>query len=57
MTAMNVKLMLFVATAVLATATPLFGQQSVCDLFSDLEGADGRQVAVTGDLIIAKDIV
>jgi ankyrin repeat protein len=53
---MNVKLMLFVATAVLATATPLFGQQSVCDLFSDLEGADGRQVVVTGDLIIAKDI-
>jgi adenine-specific DNA methylase len=54
---MNVKLMRFVATAVLVTATPLFGQQSVCDLFSHLEGADGRQAVVTGDLIISKDLV
>jgi ankyrin repeat protein len=53
---MKLKLLLFVATAVLVTVTPLYGQESVCDLFSHLGSADGSQVVVTGDLIIAKDI-
>jgi ankyrin repeat protein len=38
-------------------ADPLCGQESICDLFSHLvEGADGRQVILTGDLIISKDL-
>lgn len=53
---MKAKLMLFVAIALLAAATPLLGQQSVCALFSHLEGADGQRVMVTGDLIISKDL-
>jgi ankyrin repeat protein len=34
----------------------LHGQESVCDLFKDLMAADGRQLIVTGDLIISKDV-
>ncbi len=53
---MKAKLMLFVAIALLIAATPLLGQESVCTLFSHLEGTDGQHVMVTGDLIISKDL-
>src|ERR1700722_10972567 len=53
---MKAKLMLFFAIALLVAATPLLGQESLCALFSHLEGTDGQQVTVTGDLIIAKDL-
>jgi ankyrin repeat protein len=33
----------------------LHGQEPVCDLFKDLKAADGRQLVVTGALIISKD--
>jgi hypothetical protein len=45
-----------VLSTILITATALNAQESVCDLFSHLGSADGSQVVVTGDLIIAKDI-
>lgn len=45
-----------VLSAILITATALNAQESVCDLFSHLASADGSQVLVTGDLIIAKDL-
>ncbi len=53
---MKAKLILFVATAALVMATPLFGQGSVCALISHLEGTDGQQVTVAGELIISKDL-
>ncbi len=53
---MKVKLMLIVAIALLVGATPLLGQESVCALFSHLEGTDGQQVMITGDLIISKEL-
>ena len=53
---MKARPMLFVAIALLVAATPLLGQESVCALFSHLEGADGQRVMVTGDLIISKDL-
>jgi len=46
----------FVLFAIFATASALNAQESLCDLFSHLESADGSQVVVTGDLIIAKHI-
>ena len=46
----------FVLFAIFATASALNAQESRCDLFSHLESADGSQVVVTGDLIIAKHI-
>jgi ankyrin repeat protein len=52
---MKLGLMLLVATTVLVTATPLLGQESVCELFAHLGTADGNQLTVTGDLIISKD--
>ena len=36
--------------------TLLNGQESVCELFKDLKAADGRQLILTGDLLISKDI-
>jgi len=48
--------MLIVAIALLVGATPLLGQESVCALFSHLEGTDGQQVMITGDLIISKEL-
>lgn len=45
-----------VLSTILITATALHAQESVCALFSHLGSADGSQVVVTGDLIIAKDI-
>lgn len=45
-----------VLSAMLIAATVLSAQESVCDLFSHLESADGSQVVVSGDLVIAKDI-
>ena len=42
--------------AILFAAVPLYAQESVCDLFSHLASADGRQLVVTGDLIISKDV-
>jgi len=47
---------LFFLSAALIAATDLHAQESVCDLFSHLESADGSQVVVTGDLIIARDL-
>ena len=47
---------LLVLSAALVNASALHAQESVCDLFSHLEDIDGRQVVVTGDLIIAKDL-
>ena len=32
------------------------GQVTVCDLFKDLKAQDGRQLTVSGDLLISKDI-
>ena len=34
----------------------LRAQESVCNLFSHLEDSDGKQLVITGDLIISKDI-
>lgn len=42
--------------AIVTAAISLDAQESVCDLFSHLESADGSQVVVTGDLIIAKGV-
>lgn len=38
------------------TANVVHAQESVCNLFSHLESADGSQIVITGDLIIAKDL-
>jgi hypothetical protein len=46
----------FAAIAILCAAIPSQGQESVCRLFAHLENADGRQLVLTGDLIISKDI-
>ena len=46
---------LLVLNAILVPATALHAQESVCDLFSHLESADGSQVVVTGDLIVSRD--
>lgn len=53
---MKLVIRLFVLSAALITSSVLYAQESVCDLFSHLESADGSQVVVTGDLIIAKDM-
>jgi ankyrin repeat protein len=54
---MKSKVMLLVAASMLFPRSALCGQGSVCELFSHLaEGADGRQVILTGDLIISKDL-
>lgn len=45
----------FLATAFLC-ATSLRGQESVCDLFRDLNGADGRTLVLEGELIISRDV-
>lgn len=37
-------------------ASDLRAQESVCNLFSHLEDSDGKQLVITGDLIISKDI-
>jgi hypothetical protein len=44
------------AIAIFCAAIPLHGQESVCALFSHLEGADGRHLVLNGDLIISKDM-
>lgn len=54
---MIAKIIPVVVAAILSTAIPSRGQESVCELFSHLESADGRQLVLTGDLIISKDIV
>jgi hypothetical protein len=53
---MKARLMLFLAISLLVAAAPLFGQEPVCALFSHLEGVDGQQVRVAGELIISKDL-
>ena len=45
-----------VAAAGILLTPNVRAQESVCDLFSHLEGSDGQQVVVTGDLIISKDV-
>lgn len=52
---MNHRLASLGAIALLMTAC-LRGQVSVCDLFKDLKASDGRQLIVTGDLLISKDV-
>jgi ankyrin repeat protein len=52
---MKFKIMPFVIAAVLVTVANLHGQESVCDLFSHLQSADGKQSIISGDLIISKD--
>ena len=47
---------LLVLSTILVAATASNAQESVCDLFSHLGNADGSQVVVTGDLIIAGDV-
>jgi hypothetical protein len=37
-------------------SAPRHGQESVCSLFRDLKTADGRQLILTGDLIISKGL-
>jgi hypothetical protein len=54
--AMIAKAIPLLSAAILFTVAPLYAQESVCDLFSHLESADGRQLVVTGDLIISKDV-
>jgi hypothetical protein len=50
---MKSKVILLVAALVLFPRSALCGQESLCELFSHLaEGADGRQVMLTGDLIM-----
>jgi hypothetical protein len=53
---MIAKVIPFLSAAILSTVAPLYAQESVCDLFSHLGSADGRQLVVTGDLIISKDV-
>jgi ankyrin repeat protein len=45
-----------VATAGMILAPDIRAQESVCDLFSNLESSDGQQLVITGDLIISKDV-
>jgi hypothetical protein len=44
------------AISALFLATVLRGQVPVCDLFRDLKAADGRELIVTGELIISKNL-
>ena len=53
---MKLVIRLFALSAVLITSSVMCAQESVCDLFSHLESANGSQVVVTGDLIIANDL-
>jgi ankyrin repeat protein len=53
---MNRIICLLALSATVTAAISLHAQESVCDLFSHLESADGGQVVVTGDLIIAKGV-
>lgn len=54
--AMIAKVTTILSAAVLFMVAPLYAQESVCDLFSRLASADTRQLVVTGDLIISKDV-
>jgi hypothetical protein len=54
--AMIAKLTPLLLAAILFTVVPLYAQESVCDLFSHLASADTRQLVVTGDFIISKDV-
>jgi hypothetical protein len=51
---MQRKILLAVA-ALSLTATFLRGQDSICEVFKDLQAADGKHLIVVGELIIAKD--
>src|ERR1039457_6763084 len=54
---MRLKLIYLIVVAMLRSKLNLFGQESVCHLFSHLAPqTDGRQLVLTGDLIISKDI-
>jgi hypothetical protein len=44
------------AAGCLSLATSLWAQETVCDLFQDLKAADGRQLILTDELLITKDI-
>ena len=50
-------LVFLVVAAGMILAPEVRAQESVCDLFSHLESSDGQQLAVTGDLIISKDVI
>lgn len=45
-----------VALLVGSMATSLWAQETVCDLFQDLKAADGRQLILTDELLITKDV-
>jgi hypothetical protein len=44
------------AIIALLMAVDLYGQESVCDLFTDLKAADGRHLTITGELLISKGL-
>jgi ankyrin repeat protein len=44
------------STSAIFMAVALHGQQSVCELFGDLKASEGRQLTISGELIISKDI-
>jgi hypothetical protein len=54
--AMIARLIPLLSAAILFAVVPLYAQESVCDLFSHLGSSDTRQLVVTGDLIISKDV-
>jgi uncharacterized protein len=45
----------YLSTAFLCAAS-LRGQESVCDLFRDLNAADGRQLVLEGELLISRNL-
>jgi hypothetical protein len=54
---MKLKLVYLIVATVLVPKLTLYGQESGCHLFSHLAPqTDGRQLVLTGDLIISKDI-
>ena len=54
---MRLKLAYLIVATVLLPKFNLYGQESVCQLFSHLAPqTGGRQLVLTGDLIMSKDI-
>lgn len=52
----RIRRLILLAPVCISLLFPLCAQQTVCDLFKDLAAADGRQIVVTGDLVISKNI-
>src|SRR5690242_19914144 len=51
---MKFNVALRVVAVMFIAAKTLYCQESVCTLFADLERANGKQLVLTGDLIISK---